>query len=389
LGYQLQILNGKRQGEIHDLSKPGDLCVGQRETAQVRLDDPWVSWDHARLYVNEERFWVEDLASTNGTFVNCERVQRASLSHDDIVFFGKTHALFVMSRDAVGDSAYQRGLDIAAGSQNVWGESLGLPPQESAAAEPRGSRRATDPFASGEDFELFSEEVKLGTALFGPADDSAARARRPADSGAPPSAEQRPPAIDELLNTSELDGLDELLGERREELPSLPADLVAGERPASPPPPPPPPPPPAPPGLRGPDATMQLPSIPGVASPSAAPELEGPELVESTAEIQALSAPELARRVSLLQAENNRLRSTVAAAGSGGARPEAVREAAALLRDAELARLSQELAETCSKLRRVEEELEARCSELDAVTEQMIAAEDLIEGLKEELGQRG
>lgn len=59
-----------------------------RESADILLKSMVVSKIHARLGVNEEyKPFVEDLKSTNGTFVNNEKVKSAVLKHGDVVRF--------------------------------------------------------------------------------------------------------------------------------------------------------------------------------------------------------------------------------------------------------------------------------------------------------------
>ncbi|MDF1664718.1 MAG: FHA domain-containing protein [Planctomycetota bacterium] len=197
MAIQLQILNGKRQGLVVDLNQAGDMFVGQRDSAQIRIDDPWISWDHSRIFHRNNEIWVEDLASTNGTYVNCQRVKCERLNNEDILFFGKTHALFLQTSD-VGPLDYQRGLDMAADNDNVWsdrrgpgaGTALGMPtgldmpPMDPAPGMPANgfqdplfnnstnltdslARRGRDPFASGEDFNLLESNDSDEFGLFG------------------------------------------------------------------------------------------------------------------------------------------------------------------------------------------------------------------------------
>jgi hypothetical protein len=93
---RLQVLNGKRQGAVFDVGHGVETLIGHRQSATIAIDDPWVSWDHARLFFNGDGgCWIEDLGSTNGTFVNCVRVKREVLRHEDIIFLGKTHVIFL------------------------------------------------------------------------------------------------------------------------------------------------------------------------------------------------------------------------------------------------------------------------------------------------------
>src|SRR5689334_4805107 len=60
-------------GRRHVIAGTG-VTVGRREPADIVLPDSEVSRAHCRLVVRDEELWVRDLGSTNGTFVNGERV---------------------------------------------------------------------------------------------------------------------------------------------------------------------------------------------------------------------------------------------------------------------------------------------------------------------------
>ena len=49
---------------------------------------PGVSAHHARITVDGEEIWAEDLGSKNGTFVAGERIDRRALKNGDIIQFG-------------------------------------------------------------------------------------------------------------------------------------------------------------------------------------------------------------------------------------------------------------------------------------------------------------
>jgi len=60
-------------GRRHELGA-AELTVGRGGGCSVVLDDTYVSQLHARLYLADGRWMVEDLGSTNGTWLNGERV---------------------------------------------------------------------------------------------------------------------------------------------------------------------------------------------------------------------------------------------------------------------------------------------------------------------------
>ena len=59
------------------------LTIGREFENDIWLDDPSVSGEHAKVYVNGRHAMIEDLNSRTGTFVNGERVLKAVLSHND------------------------------------------------------------------------------------------------------------------------------------------------------------------------------------------------------------------------------------------------------------------------------------------------------------------
>jgi pSer/pThr/pTyr-binding forkhead associated (FHA) protein len=64
------------------------MLLGRSGGCDLLLDDLTVSRRHAQLFFREGRWIVIDLESTNGTYINDERVQRAELLPGDIVMLG-------------------------------------------------------------------------------------------------------------------------------------------------------------------------------------------------------------------------------------------------------------------------------------------------------------
>ncbi len=54
----------------------GDATIGRAPECAIMLPDGYVSLQHARVWLRAGRLWVEDLRSTNGTFLNGRRVRR-------------------------------------------------------------------------------------------------------------------------------------------------------------------------------------------------------------------------------------------------------------------------------------------------------------------------
>lgn len=64
---------GHEPGMIYDVD--GDVVLGRGEQAEIRLQDPFASSRHAHIYEQAGAVVLEDLGSTNGTYLNEEVLQ--------------------------------------------------------------------------------------------------------------------------------------------------------------------------------------------------------------------------------------------------------------------------------------------------------------------------
>lgn len=70
------------------------VTIGRLPDNTVVIDNPAVSGHHARVITDGDRVVLEDLKSTNGTFVNGRPIATHVLHHGDTVLVGKHHLLF-------------------------------------------------------------------------------------------------------------------------------------------------------------------------------------------------------------------------------------------------------------------------------------------------------
>lgn len=115
-------LAGKPQA-THAITRPCTR-IGRSTGNDIVLDRPTVSSAHALLIVSGAKLAIEDLASSNGTFVADERIERADLEDGSIVSIGDYTLKLVADRkamayeptllvrsSAVARKAYLQGLD--------------------------------------------------------------------------------------------------------------------------------------------------------------------------------------------------------------------------------------------------------------------------------------
>jgi hypothetical protein len=97
---RLVITKGPGQGRDHAIGT--ECVVGRATDADFSINDVGVSRRHARFYREGEVYVVTDLGSRNGTFVNTQRVQAASLNDGDTIRVGGVEMVFRQKDIAAG-----------------------------------------------------------------------------------------------------------------------------------------------------------------------------------------------------------------------------------------------------------------------------------------------
>jgi pSer/pThr/pTyr-binding forkhead associated (FHA) protein len=91
------------------IEKP-EMTIGRLTDCDIFLDDKMVSANHAKIEMKESirnkgvfDYFIQDLGSTNQTFVNNEAITRKKLEHDDKIRIGRHLFKFIDEAAALGD----------------------------------------------------------------------------------------------------------------------------------------------------------------------------------------------------------------------------------------------------------------------------------------------
>ena len=115
--YALKFISGKYQGGVFPLKPNKQIVIGRSSDLDMVLVEDMVSRKHAKITCQEGKVLIEDLGSTNGTFVNGEKIVRAArLKEGDRILIGTSILKLVAEAGAspVDDQQVKQNLEAAA-----------------------------------------------------------------------------------------------------------------------------------------------------------------------------------------------------------------------------------------------------------------------------------
>jgi predicted component of type VI protein secretion system len=125
--YRLVVRQGPIPGQIFDLNK-NEISIGRDIANDFVINDAEVSRKHARLIMEGDRYKIEDLNSTNGTYIDGQRLIGPHLmSIGEIIMLGDNVGVVYDGEPATPDITVQSAVDL--GSTPV--AAIPAPPEES------------------------------------------------------------------------------------------------------------------------------------------------------------------------------------------------------------------------------------------------------------------
>lgn len=127
--YALRFISGKYQGGEFPLRMNREIIIGRSSDLDMVLVEDMVSRRHAKLTSTDTEVYIQDLGSTNGTFVNGEKISRSRLSEGDRVLVG-TSIMKVVGVDSMSSLSMQseaearRRLEAGANRQSMTGRPM-------------------------------------------------------------------------------------------------------------------------------------------------------------------------------------------------------------------------------------------------------------------------
>jgi predicted component of type VI protein secretion system len=83
---------------IKEIPAKDEITVGRKPDNDIVIDNPAVSGHHCKILRDGDTFFVEDLNSTNGVFLNAKKVARSGIQNNDVIGIAKHALKFVDDR---------------------------------------------------------------------------------------------------------------------------------------------------------------------------------------------------------------------------------------------------------------------------------------------------
>lgn len=111
MAYRLRFIGGEQDGEIYPVDEARGAILGRSPTNTVYIRDKNVSRVHCQIAITDEGCVITDLQSTNGTYVNGERITERTILPGDEVKTGLTVFRLEQYDPAEGESGTTELLD--------------------------------------------------------------------------------------------------------------------------------------------------------------------------------------------------------------------------------------------------------------------------------------
>jgi hypothetical protein len=115
----LRFISGKYQGGEFPIVPEKQIIVGRSSDLDMVLVEDMVSRKHAKIAMQADQIWIEDFGSTNGTFVNGEKIKRARLKEGDRVLIGTSILKLIASEGATDNTDARVQLESVAAARRT------------------------------------------------------------------------------------------------------------------------------------------------------------------------------------------------------------------------------------------------------------------------------
>jgi pSer/pThr/pTyr-binding forkhead associated (FHA) protein len=80
------------------------ITIGRNVKNDIQIDNLSVSKQHARIVKHQGKYFIEDMKSTNGTYLNEKKIAKEKLTNNDVITIGKHTLLAILEKQPVESS---------------------------------------------------------------------------------------------------------------------------------------------------------------------------------------------------------------------------------------------------------------------------------------------
>jgi pSer/pThr/pTyr-binding forkhead associated (FHA) protein len=80
------------------------ITIGRNVKNDIQIDNLSVSKQHARIVKRQGKYFIEDMKSTNGTYLNEKKIAKKKLANNDVITIGKHTLLAILEKKPVESS---------------------------------------------------------------------------------------------------------------------------------------------------------------------------------------------------------------------------------------------------------------------------------------------
>src|SRR6185436_9654370 len=84
---------------IKEIPAKEEITIGRKPDNDVVIDNPAVSSHHCKIVLVGDTYFVEDLNSTNGVFLNAKKIVKSGLQNNDVIGIAKHALKFIDERE--------------------------------------------------------------------------------------------------------------------------------------------------------------------------------------------------------------------------------------------------------------------------------------------------
>lgn len=99
-------LSGEEAGSRYEVTRDY-VEVGRADDVDIRIPRQDISRKHCLIFYKKDRFYIRDLESTNGTFLNGHRIDEKPLAHGDKIRLGEGIFQFVIEEKTGGRKVWE------------------------------------------------------------------------------------------------------------------------------------------------------------------------------------------------------------------------------------------------------------------------------------------